>query len=521
IAVCLARYCAVFPISELINVVFHRARGQRHDEIPHSYRVMLFWAGLRGAVGVALAQGLKGEHAATLQTTCLVAVVLTTMLFGGTIQRMIEILGIRTGVDDGEEDESSDDEASGGYRLAGMGMGSGDGLEGIEAGALGGGRRHTKRRSEPVNSYRNGTGGAGTRGNGRYVSAERERERERERRDRDRDPYDTSGTLSPHDSPYRDAPRLGRGGGASKSNSSLRAPRFGLGGGVGMGARGFGGLSPGGSEVETSSEGESDERDELPLASAAGAGVGGGLTAAAAGAGGDLAEGLGRVWRDGQWFQVLDEKFLIPVFSNATASRKSASKKALRAKRHSFAVGEGGSGARSGDEADGSSSPYGLPGGAHGVRNKSFTDILSSLVAPALTSTASSPSPSPTGGAGPSIARAASAPAPSSSSTTPLAPLSAASYASPNSPMPSVDLSAVGTSTSAEPRPGVRARSNGSGSGQHTPQASGTFGASVAGNGTGTTTPVMPFGPGRRSSSVLVGHGGSGSGSGTDAGEGR
>ncbi|GAA5917341.1 hypothetical protein JCM6882_001086 [Rhodosporidiobolus microsporus] len=534
IAVCLARYSAVFPISKLINLVFHRARGQRHDEIPHSYRVMLFWAGLRGAVGVALAQGLKGEHAATLQTTCLVAVVLTTVLFGGTIQRMVEILGIRTGVDDGEgEDDSSEDEATGGYRLAGMGEGMG--LEGAEAGGAGpgggggGGRRHTKRRSEPVNaasSYRNGGGGGGGGRNGRYVSAERERRDHREReRDRDAYEFDTSGTVSPLDSPYRDEVRRSAagGGGVRAGGNSLRAPsRFNLGstsrGAAGSaygGARGGpGGLSPGGSEVETSSE-DSDSRDELPLAAGAGA-VAGGL--APGGAGGDLAEGLGRVWRDGQWFQVLDEKFLIPVFSNATASRKQASKKALRAKRNSFAIGESASGGRSGDEADGSSSPYQLSSsGAGGVGNKSFTDILSSLVAPALTSSGGSPSPSPTGAAGPSIARAASAPAPSSSShtssshtSTPLAPLSAASYASPNSPMPSVDLSTapLGTTTSAESRPGPRAR--GSGSGQHTPQ--GSFG--------GTSTPVMPFGPGRRSS-VLMAQGGSGSGNGTEGGGGE
>jgi sodium/hydrogen exchanger-like protein 6/7 len=41
--------------------------------------MMLFWAGLRGAVGVALAAGFKGENANALRTTVLVVVVLTGM----------------------------------------------------------------------------------------------------------------------------------------------------------------------------------------------------------------------------------------------------------------------------------------------------------------------------------------------------------------------------------------------------------------------------------------------------------
>ena len=40
--------------------------------------------------------------------------------------------------------------------------------------------------------------------------------------------------------------------------------------------------------------------------------------------------GDGAVWRDGQWFNVLDEQYLLPVFSNAVASRRQASRKAMR-----------------------------------------------------------------------------------------------------------------------------------------------------------------------------------------------
>lgn len=112
--ICVARWCAVFPLSKLINWVIRvRARragsGEVPDELPHSYQVMLFWAGLRGAVGVALAAGLKGkpENVNALQATVLVVVVLTVVIFGGTTARMLEIMGIRTGV---VEEVDSDDE---------------------------------------------------------------------------------------------------------------------------------------------------------------------------------------------------------------------------------------------------------------------------------------------------------------------------------------------------------------------------------------------------------------------------
>ncbi|KAJ5649960.1 uncharacterized protein N7484_003683 [Penicillium longicatenatum] len=111
VGICLARYLAVFPLSKAINW-FIRYRARRRgievaDELPFAYQAMLFWAGLRGAVGVALAAGLSGANAPTLRATVLVVVVLTVIIFGGTTARMLEIMGIRTGV---VEEIDSDDE---------------------------------------------------------------------------------------------------------------------------------------------------------------------------------------------------------------------------------------------------------------------------------------------------------------------------------------------------------------------------------------------------------------------------
>jgi len=131
LAVCAARWMAVFPLSRAINwFIRYRARRagrEPTDELPYNYQAMLFWAGLRGAVGVALAALLTGKERFALKATVLVVVVLTVIIFGGTTARMLEILGIRTGVvDELDSDDEFDIEAiSGGtyYKRSGTGIG--------------------------------------------------------------------------------------------------------------------------------------------------------------------------------------------------------------------------------------------------------------------------------------------------------------------------------------------------------------------------------------------------------------
>jgi solute carrier family 9 (sodium/hydrogen exchanger), member 6/7 len=126
--ICVARYLAVFPLSKVINYIIRiraRRRGRETiaEELPWHYQAMLFWAGLRGAVGVALAAGLAGTNGPALRATVLVVVVLTVIIFGGTTARMLEILGIRTGVvEEIDSDDEFDIETSNGatyYRRSG------------------------------------------------------------------------------------------------------------------------------------------------------------------------------------------------------------------------------------------------------------------------------------------------------------------------------------------------------------------------------------------------------------------
>ncbi|KAL0073931.1 sodium/hydrogen exchanger 3 [Phycomyces blakesleeanus] len=124
--ICIARYFSVAPLSMLINAVC-RALG-KPEQLPQSHQVMLFWAGLRGAVAFALASNLGGESAAAMRTTILAVVVLTVLIFGGTTGRMLQILEIQTGVlepedmasdNDNEADNTNNSHEEGGLSLGG------------------------------------------------------------------------------------------------------------------------------------------------------------------------------------------------------------------------------------------------------------------------------------------------------------------------------------------------------------------------------------------------------------------
>ncbi|RIA94296.1 Sodium/hydrogen exchanger family-domain-containing protein [Glomus cerebriforme] len=111
IIICVSRYSAVFPLSKLINTISrYRNKANKGEPIPHKYSVMLFWAGLRGAVAFALAAGLEGENADAMRTTILVVVVLSVIVFGGSTSRVLEIMKIQTGVDEGDDDSDDDDD---------------------------------------------------------------------------------------------------------------------------------------------------------------------------------------------------------------------------------------------------------------------------------------------------------------------------------------------------------------------------------------------------------------------------
>lgn len=341
LAVVASRYCAVFPIARVINTI-NRARHNRRaraagggglprssgeEELPKQYQIMLFWAGLRGAVGFALSAGIEGQNAVALQTTVLVTVVLTVIVFGGTTAQMLEILGIRTGVQD-DENDSDDEEAEDGMRLRGV------------------------NRRAYSSSYRDHAERTGlTRSANRYTSG--------------KDYRDGSNSSSPRTS-LSPGPYGAKGGAVAGAIS--RQSMSGITSSLGSGAGGFADdldeedeLSAYSSEIlpsrtstpappfsggfaTTAAGGNhntrigavgptalpglslSEIRKAVMEVSSSEPGAAAGTSSPAK----QLLDRAGLVMKDGQWFQAIDQKYLLPLFSNSVASRKHEEKKIAR-----------------------------------------------------------------------------------------------------------------------------------------------------------------------------------------------
>ncbi|KAJ6554490.1 Sodium/hydrogen exchanger family-domain-containing protein [Mycena capillaripes] len=278
VAVIFTRYAAVFPLSEAINFFTKHVRGQRAEELPHSYQMMLFWAGLRGAVGVALAAGFTGPNAQTLRMTVLVVVVLTVLLFGGTTARMLEVLGIRTGVED--EAASSSDEEDTPPRGGPVYFGGRRGNAAANTGRWG---RYVDDEPSYLQGFARGVGGS------------------------------RIGTHYNHQQQAQ-----------AQAAAATTAPPF----------------------SSASSESYDSDGEVLPLATTAlhqdpASPSAGGHPPRANVAG----PGVPAVGEDGKWFQALDERYLLPLFSNATASRTFHARRARRT-----ASGAAGAGSAADDE---------------------------------------------------------------------------------------------------------------------------------------------------------------------------
>ncbi|KAG8215340.1 sodium hydrogen exchanger [Butyriboletus roseoflavus] len=254
VAVVFTRYAAVFPLSEAINFFTRHARGQRNEEIPHSYQMMLFWAGLRGAVGVALAAGFKGDNAQTLRITVLLVVVLTVIVFGGTTARMLEILGIRTGVEDEAASSSDEDGPTGRVSWSNRRPSGG----------------WNRSADDPVPYYsasQQGYGRAAARIGTHYI------------------------------------PRSYNHHVQAVQSSPIATNVF---------------------SMASSDSFDSDAAEVLPMATTSVDPEG------RAEAGHGQEQGNAAVGEDGKWFQTLDERYLLPLFSNATASRTFHARRARR-----------------------------------------------------------------------------------------------------------------------------------------------------------------------------------------------
>jgi hypothetical protein len=108
----LGRYVSVIPLASLINWITRTFFGLDRDTIPRNHQLMLWWAGLRGAIAFALSFDVQGDAGGAIRTTVLVVCVVSIITLGGTTNYALEHLKIRTGVGAGGQGEES--EAGGG-----------------------------------------------------------------------------------------------------------------------------------------------------------------------------------------------------------------------------------------------------------------------------------------------------------------------------------------------------------------------------------------------------------------------
>ena len=94
IPLCLvARACSVFPITAAIN-----CRRRRNGEATMGWRsqVVMWWAGLRGAIAYGLAKRWDAEEDSppTEVTTAMAVIIFTTFGLGSTVATLIKCLGL-------------------------------------------------------------------------------------------------------------------------------------------------------------------------------------------------------------------------------------------------------------------------------------------------------------------------------------------------------------------------------------------------------------------------------------------
>lgn len=244
---------------------------------------------------MALAAGFKGKSAQTLRTTVLVVVVLTVLLFGGTTARMLEVLGIRTGVEDDAASSSEEEDPP-------VGRNAWFARRSNNVSAAGRWSRYGYVDDEPS-----------------YLPASNS---------------NNSQTSFPRGGPAR----VGIPYQPRSYNHQAQAPVLTPQSPIGTNAI-F-------SAASSESFDDSDIGEVLPLEPTAISDSS--LTHPPREQGtGAILSGAG-IGEDGKWFQALDERYLLPLFSNATASRTFH---ARRARRNASGVG-------------GSGSALGTPGGS-------------------------------------------------------------------------------------------------------------------------------------------------------------
>lgn len=90
VACLIGRFLNIFPLSYIAN---YWRKGR--NRISGQMQVVLWFAGLRGAIAFALAENMPGNHKEVYQTATLSICIFTTVVCGGFTEKMLTIFGMK------------------------------------------------------------------------------------------------------------------------------------------------------------------------------------------------------------------------------------------------------------------------------------------------------------------------------------------------------------------------------------------------------------------------------------------
>ena len=94
----IARMANIFPFAALANL-------GRHVQLPFKMQILMWFAGLRGAIAFALSQNMPGAHRDVYISTTLSVVILTTVVCGGLTEPMLTRMDMRVANAEKDDDD--------------------------------------------------------------------------------------------------------------------------------------------------------------------------------------------------------------------------------------------------------------------------------------------------------------------------------------------------------------------------------------------------------------------------------
>lgn len=161
----IGRVANVFPMTFIANL-------GRQKKVPFNMQVMIWFAGLRGAIAFALSQNMPGAHRDVYISTTLSVVILTTVVCGGLTEPMLTRLGMKSvsddkpGDDDGHQYEQLVWNAEDGGRSTPTSNGGGGGVRAQRAAMTGMSGFWHRFDNLYMKPYFGGTGATGNEGPG-------------------------------------------------------------------------------------------------------------------------------------------------------------------------------------------------------------------------------------------------------------------------------------------------------------------------------------------------------------------